>query len=372
MSAHVFISHGGDGDSHGGDGEAAALAARIEALGATAWLAPRDLAGGEDPAAQARRAIAGCAAFVVLLREGADAPLRAEIEAARAAAKPIHAVRLAGAAPAAALVPLLDGARWTDAFGADRDTALSALADSLAATVAGGPGANDASPPAEPEPVAAAAAAAQPSFMAASPPAPPSPPTAASLPGKRPLPADTSLIEAAIGTNQAYYLAHWRRMDATGKSYNWNWAACILNVFWFAFRKMRGPAILLGIVWVVSGAMMADPANRTLFKAGALLLVLPSFVTGGFGNLWYRRRIERLVAGAATMDRARAIAHLRARGGTSPLGLVVAIVAVLLLSVLATLPAALEQARRQQRIELPAGQRAAADAPAPPNAPAAD
>jgi len=184
--------------------------------------------------------------------------------------------------------------------------------------------------------------------------------------------ARSALIEAAIGTNQAYYLAHWRRMDETGKSYDWNWAACILNVFWFAFRKMWAPAVLLAIVWAVSGVLMADPSNKTLFRAGALVLILPSFVTGGFGNLWYRRRIERLVAGTAGMDRDAALARLRARGGVSALGLILSILVVLVLSIAPAVPAILEKARQQQREQqqLPAGQRASVESAAanPPGA----
>src|SRR3954468_18668821 len=109
------------------------------------------------------------------------------------------------------------------------------------------------------------------------------------------MPTNEALLRAAIGPRADYYLRHWRAMDAKGKSNDWNWAACFLNVFWFAYRKMWGPMIAMGLVYVVASPLL-DPANRMLVKIVAAVLIGLSFVTGGFGNHLYRRQVARIVA----------------------------------------------------------------------------
>jgi hypothetical protein len=161
------------------------------------------------------------------------------------------------------------------------------------------------------------------------PPPPPPPPVA-------PAGADPELVAAAIGPNADYFLKHWAKMDASGKSYDWNWAACFLNFCWFAFRKMWPAAIGIGVIYVVTTPLLDPSRNLRLFQATMLGLVLVSFVTGGWGNLYYRRRIERRVAGTAGMARDEALARLRREGGTSVPGLVIAIVATMVLSLVAS------------------------------------
>jgi hypothetical protein len=145
---------------------------------------------------------------------------------------------------------------------------------------------------------------------------------------------DPALIEAAVGRNAAYYLRHWRRMDAAGKAYDWNWAACFFNVFWFAYRKMWWLTALLALDWIVSSAML-DPTNKPLFKLGLVILILPSFVTGGFGNWLYCRQTERLIADTADVEGAQRLDRLKARGGVSVAAMIASIVVVLALSALA-------------------------------------
>src|SRR3954453_23227771 len=136
---------------------------------------------------------------------------------------------------------------------------------------------------------------------------------------------DEERLRAAIGPRADYYLRKWREMDAKGKSYDWNWAACLLNVFWFAYRKMWGPMAAMGLVYVVASPLI-DPANRMLIKIVAVVVIGLSFVTGSFGNRLYRAHAARIVARSAGPGEA------AARGGVSLVGALVCLVGLTVLS----------------------------------------
>ena len=136
-------------------------------------------------------------------------------------------------------------------------------------------------------------------------------------------------LRAAIGPNSDYYLARWSEIRAKGSRVSWNWAACLANLYWLAWRKMWAPLTLLVVafvlVWIV-GALLPALAQATL-----LISIGFTFVTGAYGNEIYRRHCERLVAGTAGLEGEEALAGLRRRGGTSATALAVTIAATLLL-----------------------------------------
>jgi hypothetical protein len=147
-------------------------------------------------------------------------------------------------------------------------------------------------------------------------------------------PVKEERLRAAIGPRADYYLRHWRAMDQKGKFYDWNWPACLLNVFWFAYRKMWGPMVAMGLAFVVATPLMT-PDNKNQLRIVMLTLVALSFVTGTFGNWLYRRQTESLVARTAGSDAAAAKAELQRKGGVSVVAAIVAVVAITLLSMAA-------------------------------------
>jgi uncharacterized membrane protein len=147
-------------------------------------------------------------------------------------------------------------------------------------------------------------------------------------------PANEERLRAAIGPRADYYLRHWRAMDEKEKKTSWNWAACFLNVFWFAYRKMWGPMLAMGLVYVIASPFL-DPSNKTLLKIVAGLVIGLSFVTGGFGNWLYRRRIARIVAETTGLDADAARAQAAARGGISLLAALAALVILTVLTAVA-------------------------------------
>jgi hypothetical protein len=127
-------------------------------------------------------------------------------------------------------------------------------------------------------------------------------------------PADEEKWRAAIGRNAEYYLRRWRTMDAEGSAIAWNWPACLLNLFWFGYRKIW-PAMIAMMVALVAASLVgaAVGAGQIAF----LLTIGLSFVTGAFGNWLYRRQIARLVADTAALPSAAQLEALKSRGGIS-------------------------------------------------------
>ncbi|MBV9884444.1 MAG: DUF2628 domain-containing protein [Sphingomonadaceae bacterium] len=158
--------------------------------------------------------------------------------------------------------------------------------------------------------------------------------------------ANEERLRAAVGPRADYYLKHWAAMDASGKKSDWNWAACFANLYWLAFRKMWLALVLFilaNIVVSLPGALV--PA---LNKYTIVLMIGLTFVTGSYGNLFYRRQTEKLVASDAPIE------QLRRRGGTSPLALIVALGLSVGLGALSIGPALKQiQAERAARLHSP-------------------
>jgi len=340
MSGHVFVSHGSDDSA-----EANGLAALIESKGIKAWIAPRDVRPGQDYSEQLQAAIEGCAAFVVLVSDKANKSpfVRAETEMAFSTSKPIFPVRMNDIQPAAGLAFFLKIRHWTDAFGAERDANVARLMRELQTLTGAAP---DPAPTPAPSPAPSPSPPQAPARFAAV----AAPPAAAV---REPLPADTSLIEAAVGRNAAYFLKHWRQMDARNSSYSWNWAACLLNLFWFAYRKMWWPLIGFFVLFLMLG--LVGLAGAAAGKVTLLIQIGFTFVTGGYGNRWYRNQTERLVQQTAGMSPPEALDWVRPRGGVSVPALVVMIVFAVLVSLLALVGAVTAMRLKQQANPLDQG-----------------
>jgi hypothetical protein len=363
MSGHVFISHGSENS-----GEATELCAFIEAHGVKVWIAPRDVRPGFDYSEELQRAIEGCGAFVVLVTEMANKSpyVRAETEMAFSNSKPIFPVRMSDIKPAPGLAFFLKIRHWTDAYGPGRQASLDRLALELR-TLSGVP--PQAVAPAAPVPAPVPSPAPAPAPV----PAPAPPPAPAPRPAAAPI--DEARFTAAIGPNAAYYLKHWRQVDATGAKTDWNWAACFASLYWMAYRRMWLAMILFLIANVALGAL--GSFNPTMARATLVLTIGLTFVTGWFGNHWYRGQISRLVGATAGMEEEAALAQLRAKGGASPKAVWIAIGLSVALFVVAGIGVTMqmrqmmaqEQLRQQQ---LSDHQNAQLPAPAEQDQPAAD
>jgi hypothetical protein len=331
MAGHVFISHGSENRE-----EANALCAFIEGKGVKAWIAPRDVRPGIDYSEELQAAIESAAAFVVLVTDHSNKSpyVRAETEMAFSSHKPIFPIRHSDIKPAAGLALFLKIRHWTDAFGKGSEAAMERLALELQTVVgitipptapAPEPAPVPPPPPAPPPAPAPAPAPTQPPVTAPPPPQPTTPPT---------IPPSQEKLEAAIGPNAAWYLSRWQTMDAKKSQLQWNWAACLCSLFWFAYRKMWVPTVALALVFVALNVLSL--LSPTLMAAGGLLSIAAITATGLLGTSFYRQQVSRLVKETAGMEREPALAQLRAKGGVSQQAVVaLAVVSILISGVVA-------------------------------------
>ena len=335
-AGHIFVSHSSDNRQL-----ASELAGFLEVRGIRVWIAPRDVRPGMDYSEQLQLAIENAAAFVVLVTDMANKSpyVRAETEMAFSNHKPLFPVRLADIQPAAGLALFLKIRHWTDAYGKSKSANLDRLARELQTLS----GAEVTAPPVTTPPSAApaapmmAAAAAAPAAAAAA------PRPAARAPA--PMPANAEEEErwrAAVGPKADLYLERWKQMAEKNSAMSWNWAACLANLFWFAYRKMWLFAGAMALVYLLNVALMTNPQAA---KVVGLIGIAITFVTGTFGNHWYRQQTAKLVATTAGQDQASAVETLRQRGGVSQPALYGAIGGVVVL-VLIVFAIAVRQAQQ--------------------------
>ena len=110
-------------------------------------------------------------------------------------------------------------------------------------------------------------------------------------------------------------------MPAAPRS-SWNWAACLANIFWFAYRKMWVPVAALAVFFVGLNAL--GLISPTLGMVGLMLSIAATMATGALGTQVYRRHVEKLVAETAGLDEPAALARLRSKGGVSRQAVIIA------------------------------------------------
>lgn len=149
------------------------------------------------------------------------------------------------------------------------------------------------------------------------------------------LEGDMALYASVVGGNFPIYRQRWRLDQgiATGSG-TWHWPAFLLGLIWMMYRKMyRLAAMWVGLLLLVSvvETLLDVPDGLSLVITFAL-----SITTGIFGNSWYLAHCQRLIAQARTVtggDDARLRSELSARGGTSVVATLVAIVIAVVLSI---------------------------------------
>jgi len=121
----VFISH-----AYRDRGIAESICQKLESENITCWIAPRDVAPGEDWTQSVRNAIDSARAFVVVISENANAALHVEREIANAfyARRIILPVRVGGAFPRRNYLFYLDGCRWFEWVDRPGEETLEAFA----------------------------------------------------------------------------------------------------------------------------------------------------------------------------------------------------------------------------------------------------
>lgn len=148
------------------------------------------------------------------------------------------------------------------------------------------------------------------------------------------LEGELALYASVVGGNFPIYRQRWRLDQgiATGTG-TWHWPAFLLGLVWMMYRRMyRLAAMWAGLLLLISvvETLLDVPDGLSLVITFAL-----SITTGIFGNSWYLAHCQRLIAQARTVaggDDARLRSELTARGGTSVVATLIAIVIAVVLS----------------------------------------
>lgn len=148
------------------------------------------------------------------------------------------------------------------------------------------------------------------------------------------LEGEMALYASVVGGNFPIYRQRWRLDQgiATGSG-TWHWPAFLLGLIWMMYRRMyRLAAMWAGLLLLISvvETLLDVPDGLSLVITFAL-----SITTGIFGNSWYLAHCQRLIAQARAVtggDETRLRNELAARGGTSVVATLIAIVVAVVLS----------------------------------------
>lgn len=90
-------------------------------------------------------------------------------------------------------------------------------------------------------------------------------------------------VNLFIQRNQKFYEEKFKKMNDTGKSASWNWAAFFLGVYWMVYRKMYFKAVAFFILSLV--------ASSTPYIGGILNFAVLVGI-GIYGNALYMDHVD--------------------------------------------------------------------------------
>jgi hypothetical protein len=135
MAHDVYISY-----SHVDKVAADATCAALERAGIRCWIAPRDIAPGDEWSAAIVKAIDHCRAIVLIFSHSANdsRQIRREVERAVTVGVPLIPVRIEDVVPTESLAYFIGTVHWLDAMTPPLEDHLNKLADSLKALLQAG------------------------------------------------------------------------------------------------------------------------------------------------------------------------------------------------------------------------------------------
>lgn len=140
-----------------------------------------------------------------------------------------------------------------------------------------------------------------------------------------------------IKKNVDKYLEKFRKMERKHSKVSWNWCGFLFSSLWLIYRKLYIAFILTTVLNFVGsyfvgfaigyGVAMADMGLNALYAvsyiSGILVSLIIMLIVGMFGNSWYRKKLDKLVAAgeaAATEEEAKKIYK---KGGTNIVALII-------------------------------------------------
>ena len=115
-------------------------------------------------------------------------------------------------------------------------------------------------------------------------------------------------ITLFIQNNENFYKRKFKKMDETGKSVSWNWAAFFMGIYWMVYRKMyfkAGAFLLLSMV-----------ASYTPY-IGSILNLCVLFGIAVYANALYKDHVENSIKKVSILFPEKKEEALEKIGGTN-------------------------------------------------------
>lgn len=140
-----------------------------------------------------------------------------------------------------------------------------------------------------------------------------------------------------IKKNVDTYLEKFRKMERKNSGVSWNWCGFLFNTEWLLYRKMYGLFVLFlilpGVVSYLAGyavgfglGMMGESMQLIMimsYLAGGLISLISIIIVGMFGNSWYRKKLDKLVAAGEAAETDEEADKIYRKGGTNLAALII-------------------------------------------------
>ena len=125
-----------------------------------------------------------------------------------------------------------------------------------------------------------------------------------------------NLVQVFVGPKYERYRQKWHDMAQRKSKQSWNWAACLLNVYWLAYRKMY---LISAILLTMHVALMAfgEYMQWSAWKIVLYSFFIPVWL-GVYGNDFYLHHLKlKLKRLTQTTPASEWVRRAAAAGGTS-------------------------------------------------------
>ena len=139
------------------------------------------------------------------------------------------------------------------------------------------------------------------------------------------IPLDSELEEVFVGKNYDYYINKWNKLENKKSKISWNWAAFFLGPFWFGYRKMYIPVLVIAFMYFLLDLFLyviqyQFTEETYYFDPVENLLLIPlSIFVSLFGNYYYLKHTDRNIekADLQPFNPEQKRTWLKRKGGTS-------------------------------------------------------
>ncbi|MEW9676735.1 DUF2628 domain-containing protein [Lentibacillus sp. L22] len=147
-------------------------------------------------------------------------------------------------------------------------------------------------------------------------------------------------VQNFVGSNYPFYSGKWKQMQDKGNSFSRNFAAFFLSIFWLGYRKMYREIFVIALIFLAidfilylagyeytteTTGLFYDPVD---YKINLAVMV----ILGLYGNHLYRKHTMKQISIIRDKEQPSEIkqAALKQKGGTSFLGVLLAIMIMIL------------------------------------------